>query len=86
MVTVGAAAAWSVQHAEKRFSGFGDAMRKAPYVSCVLLTLLAVFMAYSGWHGLYAHSCSTWGGLTISLDLALPWSPVFRLLANNGTA
>ncbi|CAN5787544.1 hypothetical protein BH11VER1_BH11VER1_37750 [soil metagenome] len=52
MVTVGAAAAWSVQHAEKRFSGFGDAMRKAPYVSCVLLTLLAAYMAYQGWHGL----------------------------------
>lgn len=52
MVTVGAAAAWSVQHAEKRFSGFGDAMRKAPYVSCVLLTLLAAYMGYQGWHGL----------------------------------
>ncbi|MEY4484114.1 MAG: hypothetical protein RL693_1566 [Verrucomicrobiota bacterium] len=52
MVTVGAAAAWSVKHAEKRFSGFGDVMRKAPYVSCVLLTLLATYMAYQGWHGL----------------------------------
>jgi len=57
MVTVGALAAWSVQHAEKRFSGFGDAMRKAPYVSCVLLTLLALYMGYSGWHGLaHLHS------------------------------
>lgn len=55
MVTVGAMAAWSVQHAEKRFSGFGNAMRKAPYVSCVLLTLLALYMGYSGWHGLQAH-------------------------------
>ena len=52
MVTVGALAAWSVQHAEKRFSGFGEAMRKAPYVSCFLLTLLALYMAWSGWHGL----------------------------------
>ncbi len=52
MVTVGAAAAWSVQHAEKRFSGFGEAMRKAPYVSCVLLTLLALYMVWSGWQGL----------------------------------
>lgn len=52
MVTVGALAAWSVQHAEKRFSGFGEAMRKAPYVSCVLLTLLAAYMAWNGWHGL----------------------------------
>ncbi|MCF7786024.1 MAG: sulfite exporter TauE/SafE family protein [Prosthecobacter sp.] len=56
MVTVGAAAAWSVQHAQKRFSGFGDWMRKAPYVSCVLLTVLAGYMAWAGWHGLvYGH-------------------------------
>jgi len=52
MVTVGAAAAWSVQHAQKRFSGFGEWMRKAPYVSCVLLVLLAGYMAWAGWHGL----------------------------------
>lgn len=52
MVTVGAAAAWSVQRAQKRFSGFGEWMRKAPYVSCVLLTLLAGYMAWAGWHGL----------------------------------
>ncbi len=52
MVTVGAAAAWSVQHAEQRFSGFGEVMRKAPYISCVLLTLLAAYMAWNGWQGL----------------------------------
>lgn len=52
MVTVGAAAAWSVQRAQKRFSGFGEWMRKAPYVSCVLLTVLAGYMAWAGWHGL----------------------------------
>lgn len=55
MVSVGAAAAWSVQHAEKRFSGFGNAMRKAPYVSCALLVVLAGYMAWSGWHGLHTH-------------------------------
>ena len=53
MVTVGALAAWSVQHAERRFSGFSEAMRRAPYVSCALLTLLAAYMAWSGWHGLH---------------------------------
>lgn len=52
MVTVGALAAWSVRHAEKRFSGLGNAMRKAPYVSCALLVLLAGYMAWSGWHAL----------------------------------
>jgi nickel/cobalt exporter len=52
MVTVGALAAWSVRHAEKKFSGFGDLMRRAPYVSCVLLVLLASYMAWHGWHTL----------------------------------
>ncbi|HEY2573967.1 MAG TPA: sulfite exporter TauE/SafE family protein [Verrucomicrobiaceae bacterium] len=52
MVTVGAVAAWSVQHAQKRFKGFGDAMRKAPYVSCALLIVLACAMAWSGWRHL----------------------------------
>jgi nickel/cobalt exporter len=52
MVGTGALAAWSVRHAEKRFKGFGEAMRRAPYVSCVLLVLLATYMAWHGWHGL----------------------------------
>ncbi|MDR3406059.1 MAG: nickel/cobalt efflux transporter [Chthoniobacter sp.] len=52
MVTVGAVAAWSVQHAEKKFTGFGNAMRKAPYLSCALLLILASYMAWQGWHGL----------------------------------
>ena len=52
MVIVGAVAAWSVNHAEKRFSGFGDWMRRAPYISCALLVLLAAFMAWQGWQGL----------------------------------
>lgn len=55
MVAVGAMAAWSVHHAQKRFSGFNDWMRRAPYISCVLLTLLAVFMAWQGWQGLHGH-------------------------------
>jgi nickel/cobalt exporter len=53
MVATGALAAWSVRHAEKRFKGFGETMRRAPYVSCVLLVLLASYMA---WHGLQSHS------------------------------
>ena len=54
MVATGVLAAWSVRHAEKRFKGFGEAMRRAPYVSCVLLVVLAGFMAWHGWHGLAA--------------------------------
>lgn len=52
MVTTGAIAAWSVRHAQKRFKGFGELMRRAPYVSCVLLVLIAAYMAWTGWHGL----------------------------------
>lgn len=57
MVTVGAMAAWSINHAKKRFSGFGEWMRRAPYISCVLLVILAAFMAWQGWQGIsHPHS------------------------------
>ena len=52
MVSVGVMAAWSASKAQKRFSGFGEAMRKAPFVSSALLVVLAAYMAWSGWHGL----------------------------------
>lgn len=55
MVSVGAIAAWSVGHAEKRFSGFGNLMRQAPYISCALLVILASYMFWQGWHGLAHH-------------------------------
>ena len=54
MVTVGAAAAWSVGHAQKKWSGFGDLMRRAPYFSCAVLILLACYMAWHGWQGISA--------------------------------
>ena len=54
MVTVGAAAAWSVQHAQKKFRGFGEMMGRAPYFSCALLLVLAGYMAWHGWRGLAA--------------------------------
>jgi nickel/cobalt exporter len=53
MVAAGVLAAWSVRHAEKRYKGFGEMMRRAPYVSCVLLVALAGFMAWHGWRGLH---------------------------------
>lgn len=37
MVATGTIAALSVQHAQKRFRGFGELMRQAPFVSCILL-------------------------------------------------
>lgn len=52
MVTTGVLAAWSVRHAEKRFKGFGEFMRKAPYVSAAVLVVIALYLAWSGWMGL----------------------------------
>jgi nickel/cobalt exporter len=52
MVSTGALAAWSVHHAQKRFRGFGELMRRAPYLSCVVLVIVALYMAWHGWSGL----------------------------------
>jgi ABC-type nickel/cobalt efflux system permease component RcnA len=54
MVASGVLAAWSVGQASKRWSGFGDWAAKAPYISTVLMLLLAMWMAGEGWHGLQA--------------------------------
>lgn len=53
MVGTGAIAALSVRHAEKHFRGFGEIMRRAPYVSCALLVVLATYMAWHGWSQLH---------------------------------
>jgi nickel/cobalt exporter len=52
MVTVGAAAALSVQHASKRWSGFSDLAARAPYFSSVLIVLVGLYTGYLGLHGL----------------------------------
>lgn len=52
MLTPSVLAAWSVQQAYGKFRGFGEAMRRAPYVSCVLLIVIATYMAWHGWHAL----------------------------------
>jgi nickel/cobalt exporter len=53
MVATGALAAWSVHHAQRKFRGFGDVMRRAPYVSCMVLVLIAFYMAWHGWSALH---------------------------------
>jgi len=53
MVSVGALAAWSVHHAEKRFTGFGEIMRRAPYFSVVILLLLAAYIGWQAVRGLH---------------------------------
>lgn len=52
MVTSGVLAALSVQHAAKRWSGFGELARKAPYFSGVLILLVAAYVGYQGLHAL----------------------------------
>jgi len=54
MVASGVLAAWSVGQATKRWTGFGHWAAKAPYISTLLMLLLALWMAGEGWHGLQA--------------------------------
>lgn len=51
LVTVGAAAAYSVRQATKRWSGFDTLARRAPYFSSVLIALVGIYMGYHGWTG-----------------------------------
>jgi nickel/cobalt exporter len=51
MVASGVLAAISIKHVSKRFKGFGKLANKAPYLSGVLIVLVAV---YVGWSGLQA--------------------------------
>lgn len=52
MVATGAAAAWGVQHASKRFKNLGRLARKAPYFSSILLVLLGIYIGLQGWRHL----------------------------------
>jgi nickel/cobalt transporter (NicO) family protein len=48
MVTSGAIAALGVRHAAKRFSGFGELARRAPYFSAALIVLVGCYVGYQG--------------------------------------
>ncbi|MGH8492192.1 MAG: nickel/cobalt efflux protein RcnA [Moraxellaceae bacterium] len=52
LVASGAIAALSVRHASKRWSGFGEFTRKAPYFSGGLILLVGLYVGYQGWHGI----------------------------------
>jgi nickel/cobalt exporter len=56
MVASGVIAALSLRYAEARFSGFGELVRKAPYVSGLLILGVGAYVALQGWHTLPAHS------------------------------
>lgn len=48
MIASGAMAALSVKHVSKRWSGFGEFARKAPYFSGGLIILVGLYVI---WHG-----------------------------------
>ncbi len=48
LVSVGIIAALSVKHASKRFKGFGEFARKAPYVSSGVLIVVGLLVAVQG--------------------------------------
>lgn len=49
MVASGVLAALSVKHISRRFSGFGELVRKAPYVSGAVILLIGLFLGTNGW-------------------------------------
>lgn len=49
MVASGVIAAMSVKHVSKRFSGFGEIVRKAPYVSGTVILLIGLYLGINGW-------------------------------------
>ncbi|HWZ62442.1 MAG TPA: nickel/cobalt efflux transporter [Steroidobacteraceae bacterium] len=52
MVTTGAVAALGARHAARRFSGFGELARKAPYFSGAVILVIGVYIGYQGLHAL----------------------------------
>jgi nickel/cobalt exporter len=52
MVASGVIAALSLRYAERRFSGFGDLVRKAPFASGLLILCVGAYVALQGWLGL----------------------------------
>ena len=49
MVTSGVIAAMSVKHVSKRFNGFGEIVRKAPYISGAVILVIGLYLGISGW-------------------------------------
>jgi nickel/cobalt transporter (NicO) family protein len=48
LVASGTVAALGMKHAARRFSGFGELARKAPYASAVVILLVGLYMGYRG--------------------------------------
>lgn len=56
LMAVGAAAALSVKHANKRWSWFSTVARKAPFFSSILIGLVGLYVGYHGLVGIAAQS------------------------------
>lgn len=52
LVASGTLAALSVKHVSKRWSGFGEIARKAPYLSSGLMIIVGIYLGYHGLSGL----------------------------------
>ena len=52
MVFSGVLAALSVKHISKKWSGFGELARKAPYFSSALILIVGLYVGYEGLHAL----------------------------------
>jgi nickel/cobalt exporter len=53
MVASGTLAALSVKHVSKRWSGFGEFARKAPYISGAMIMLIGLYIVYRGFIALH---------------------------------
>jgi nickel/cobalt transporter (NicO) family protein len=54
LVLAGVVAAISVRHATKRWSGFGELARKAPYLSSAVILLVGMYVGYQGLRAILA--------------------------------
>jgi len=52
MVASGVLAALSLRHVERRWTGFGEAIRKAPYISGLVILGVGLYVALSAWQHL----------------------------------
>ncbi len=52
LVTVGVGAALSVRHVTRRWKGFANIARRAPYFSSALIAIVGVYMMFHGYNGL----------------------------------
>ena len=54
LVASGAIAALSLKHATKRWPGFSELSRKAPWISAALITVVGIYMSLHGLSGILA--------------------------------